>query len=479
MKRIAALLLLLAGCSVGPDYRPATPTQLGAPERFVSRSAEPVDPDLARWWRRFDDPVLTALIERAQGANLDVVQAAARLRQARESLVQSRAGQLPSLSASGGAGRNFNPGFPDSSSFSVQGDARWSADLFGGLRRQTEASRASLDAAGFSLANIRTAIAAELARNYVDARALGVRLGIARDTLRTQQDNFEIAGFRAQAGLVSSLDVEQARAQRAATAATIPTLMRSEAAARYRIAVLLGEAPGNVDRLFADAPVIPEPPESIAAGVPADLLRLRPDIRQAERNLAAQTARIGVAESQLYPALTLSGSLGSSASAIRTLGNLFSGNVFASLVQTIFDGGQLRSAVRQQRAATDESLAAYRSAVLGAFEDVENALVATDSARARATELAVQQDAAVYAAVLARSQYRAGLTDFRTLLDVERSLLSARDGLAGARADLASAAIQLYLAIGGGWDPTALDQGASIEPVSAASPVARRTVALL
>ena len=451
MKPIAALVLLLGGCSVGPDYRPATPADLGTPDRYVTRAAQHGDADLAAWWERFDDPVLTDLIVRAQAANLDVAQGAARLRQARESLVQARADRLPSVSASGGAGRNLNPGFPDSSSFSVQGDARWSADLLGGLRRQAEASRASLDAAGYSLANIRTAIAAELARNYVDARALGVRLDIARDTLRTQQDNFEIAGFRAQAGLVSSLDVEQARAQRAATAATIPTLIRSEAAARYRIAVLLGQAPGGVDRLFADAPVIPEPPASIAAGVPADLLRRRPDIRQAERTLASQSARIGVAESQLYPALTLSGSLGSSASAIRTLGNVFSGNIFASLAQTIFDGGRLRSVVRQQRAATDEAIAAYRSSVLNALEDVENALVAADSARARASALAVQQDASVNAAVLARSQYRAGLTDFRTLLDAERSLLSARDGLAGARADAANAAIQLYLALGGGW----------------------------
>lgn len=448
-------LLALAGCAVGPDYRPATPTQLGVPDKFVSGADSPARPDLGRWWERFSDPVLTELTERAFANNLDVVQAAARLKQARESLVQSRAQQLPNVGLTGGAGRNFNHGAPDTNNFSDQIDAQWSADLFGGLKRGTEASRAALEASGYSLADVQISIAAEVASNYVDARSLSARIVIARDTLRTEDDNLEIAGFRAQAGLVSSIDVEQARALRAQTAATIPVLIKSEAAARNRLSVLTGQAPGAVDQLFEGEAAIPAAPPTLTIGIPADTLRQRPDVRVAERNLAAATARIGVAQAQLYPSLTITGSVGSSAASLDDLTDFVTGNVFASLAHTIFDSGNLRSVVRARRAAADESFAAYKSAVLRALEDVENAVASRDSAKARAEELAIQAEASSNAAILARSNYRAGLTDFSTLLEAERSLLSARDGLASAQGDEARAVIQLYLALGGGWTPDA------------------------
>ena len=275
-----------------------------------------------------------------------------------------------------------------------------------------------------------------------------------RDTLRTQDDNLEIAGFRAQAGLVSSLDVEQARSQRAATAATIPSLVRAEAAARYRVAVLTGQAPGAVDARFLTSAAIPVPPTDIATGIPADVLRQRPDVRAAERQLAAATARIGVAQAQLYPALTLTANLQSQATALRTLTNIVTGGVFAQLAQTIFDAGRARSVVRQNRAATDEAFAGYKSTVLTALEDVENALATRDAAIARVAALTTQVDAATAVAVLARSNYRAGLSDFRTLLDAERTLLAARDGLAAAQGDRANAVVQLFLALGGGWTAT-------------------------
>ena len=446
------LALSVGGCAVGPNYRPVSPAALGVPDRYQLALPSP-GTDLSNWWNRFDDPLLGQLIVRATADNLDIAQSAARLRQARELLVQSRADQLPNIAASGSVGRNVSTGISDTTSFSTRIDAQWSADLFGGLRRNAQAARANFEAAGFSLEDIKTAIAAEVARNYIDYRTALARAAIAQDTLKTQDDNLEITNFRQQAGLVSSLDVEQARAQRAATAAAIPNLERAAASARYRLAVLTGTAPGALDSVLSAPGSIPKADSVVATGIPADVLRQRPDIRAAERNLAADTTRIGIAQAQLYPSFTLTGNVGSSALSLRTLTDVITGGVFASLAQTIFDGGRLRSVVRQSRARADESFAAYKSSVLGALEDVENALVARETVVARLIALTEQVDASTNAAVLARSSYRAGLSDFRTLLEAERTLLSARDGLAAAQGDRATALVQLYLALGGGWSP--------------------------
>ena len=200
---------------------------------------------------------------------------------------------------------------------------------------------------------------------------------------------------------------------------------------------------------------IPVGPIDIATGIPADTLRKRPDVRASERALAAATARIGVAQAQLFPALNLSGNVGTSALSLGSLGDVVTGGVFATLSQLIFDGGRRLASIRSARAVADGAFAAYRQTVLTALEDVENGLVALKSARDRETALGDAFEAANNAAILARSQYRAGLTDFQTLLDAERQLLSARDGLASAKADEANAIVQLYLALGGGWDPQA------------------------
>ena len=451
---ICTALALLGGCTLGPNYRMKSAPELGVPSTYVAGPAAPFA-DISHWWTAFDDPVLVALIDRATADNLDLAQSAERLVQAREALVQAGGARLPSLSGSASGGRNFNNQFGDSDSFSAGLNARWSVDLFGALRRGQEASAASLEAAGFDLAALRIAIASQVATNYVNYRAAVTRLAIARDTLRYQDDNLEIAGFRAQAGLVSSLDVEQARTQRAQTAASVPLLEQSMATARNQLSILTGAAPGAVDAELAPVVAIPAGPVSLAAGIPADTLRQRPDVRSSERQLAASTARIGVAKAQLYPQLTLTGNVGTSALSIGSLGDAVTGGLFGSLAQTIFQGGQLRSQVRSQQAAARGALAAYKSTVLGALQDVENGLVAIRTANDRARELAVAAEAANNAAILARSQYRAGLTDFRTLLTAEQSLLSARDGLANAKAAQATSLIQLYLALGGGWDPAA------------------------
>jgi NodT family efflux transporter outer membrane factor (OMF) lipoprotein len=446
---------LLSGCAAGPPYHPKSADALGVPEHYTAPANDAQPQELATWWNALDDAELSSLVDRALKANLDLAQAVARLRQARASLIAARADFFPSVSGQASAGRNLDNRLKDTSSFSAGANASWAVDLFGGTRRSVEASRADLQAAGYSLASVQTAVIAEVATNYVDLRAAQARLGIARDVLLTQQENYQIAGWRVQAGLVSSLDVEQARTQLAQTRATIPTLEQAVAGAQNRLAVLTGVAPGALaDELGMVGP-IPVGPIEIAAGIPADTLRKRPDVRASERTLAAATARIGVAQAQLFPALNLSGNVGTSALSLGRLGDVVTGGVFATLSQLIFDGGRRLASIRSARASAEGAFAAYRQTVLTALEDVENGLVALKSARDREGSLAEAFEAANNAAILARSQYRAGLTDFQTLLDAERQLLSARDGLASAKADEANAIVQLYLALGGGWNPQA------------------------
>lgn len=434
-----------------------------------SVAAAPQPEDLTRWWSSFDDPVLGQLVEQAAAANLDVAQAVARLRQAREALVISRSDFFPSVSGSGGYSRTeplkgggTTVTLPDGTvtttdsggrgSFSLGLDASYQFDLFGGVRRQVESSRAQYQAAGFDYATTLLSVESEVARNYVLARAYQAQLGNARASLTIQDDNLEIAGFRVQAGLVSSVDVEQARASRAQTAARIPSLEQQYNAAVSRIGVLTGQAPGALKPLLSTPRAIPSGPASVGADIPANVLRQRPDVRAAERDLAAATAQIGVAKAQLYPALSISGSLDTNAGGIGGLFNTITGGLFAGVSQAIFNGGRLNAQVRSSRAAADGAFAAYKSAVLTALEDIENAIVALQSAQERERQFAIALDAANNSAILARSQYRSGLTDFTTLNTQEGALISARDGLVQARSDKATALIALYTALGGGWD---------------------------
>ena len=447
-------VLLLGACTVGPNYRAPAPAALSVPDAYYGRAAQPAPAELARWWELFGDPLLTRLIGEASAGNLDLAQAGARLVQARESLVQARAGLVPTAGASAGAGRDFGPG-NDRTSFNVGADAAWEIDLFGRIRRGIEAAGADAESVYYDREALRVAIAAEVATNYIQARLAQERLALARDTLAIADDNLQIAGWRVEAGLVSSLDSEQARGARAQAAASIPAIETGFASATYRLAVLTGRAPGTLTAELAEAKAIPRGPADVAAGIPADTLRQRPDLRAAERSLAAQTARIGVAQAQLYPALRLSGNIGTSAFSLGGLFDAISGGIFSGLSQTLFDGGRLRSQLRSQQAATEGALAAYRQSVLTSLEDVENALLALRAARERQAEFAIALEAATNSAIMARIQYRSGLTDFRQLLEAERSLLSARDGLAGSRGDEALALVQLYRALGGGWDPAA------------------------
>jgi NodT family efflux transporter outer membrane factor (OMF) lipoprotein len=471
--RSLPLLALLAGCAVGPDYRPPSAAALKVPAQFVA--AHPAgEVDLARWWTGFNDPVLTQLVERSLAANLDIESAGARLRQARASLRGAQGELLPTLGASGSVSRSVgrdsgsvidpNSGTTistggDTTVFRAGLDAAWEADLFGGIRRNIEAARADAQASESNLHFTQLTVASEVGLNYLDARLAQTRLRIARENLASQSETLQIVGWRVQAGLVSSLDLEQARQLRAQTAASIPAIETSYAAAVNRIAVLLGEAPGAVTALIDPPTAIPLAPGAIA--IPAEVLQRRPDIAAAERTLAAETARIGVATAELYPALRLTGSFSGSATSLADLPSAAIGNLVSSITAPIFQGGRIRAAIEGQRASTDAALAAYRLSVLTALEDVENALTSLSAAERREREVIVSAEAARNAVLYARSQYRAGLIDFQSLLESERSLLSSQDSSASARADRATATVQLYKALGGGWEAAPMPATAS------------------
>jgi NodT family efflux transporter outer membrane factor (OMF) lipoprotein len=453
---------------VGPNYHPPSPEVLKIPDQFQASSAivpEQDMVDLAHWWDSFEDPVLSQLVERAFAGNLDVDAAGARLRQARATLRATQGQLLPTLNASGVVSRSIGNQRAviidptngqavatggDTTIYRPTFDVSWEADLFGGIRRSVEAARASAQASEATLRFTQASIASEVALNYIDARLAQSRLRIARENLSSQDDTLELVGWRQKAGLVSSLDYEQARQLRAQTAATIPTFENDYNTAVNHIAVLLGEAPGAVTALIDPPASIPLAP-GVGAPIPAQMIQRRPDVAQAERALAAEVARIGVQTAQLYPALQLQGSFSGSATSVAAAFSNGIGNVAAAITAPIFEGGRIRAAIHGQRASADAAFDAYRKAVLTALEETENALKGRDVADRREGDLKVSYEAANNAASYARLQYRSGLIDFQSVLDAERTLLSSQDATASARAARASATIQLYKALGGGW----------------------------
>lgn len=461
--RCVLLPLLVAGCkAVGPDYA-APSSVLPAAWRGSEPAAAERRPDeaLGRWWSTLRDPVLADLVAVAQTNNLDVAQAEARLRKARAERRVSRAGLFPTVDASGSASRSRGSekaGAGGTSTLYENGfDASWELDVFGAKRRAVEAAEASLQASEEDLRDVQVSLVAEVAQEYVSYRAYCARLAITETNLASQTETYAIARWRQQANLVTQLDVDQARLSLEQTRAKIPALRTSRDQAEHQLALLLGLAPGALaGRLVATRPV-PATDERIAVGVPADVLRRRPDIRKAERNLAAQTAEIGVAQAARYPTFTLSGSVGLEA--------LRAGDLYAVAARTasgaakagwtLFDGGKLKAQVAAEEASRDELLGAYREAVLTALKDVEDALTAFANEQARRRSLADAVEAGRSAFLLARNKYESGLIDFETVLSTQQSLLSAEDSLASSEADAVTDLIQLYKALGGGWEPLA------------------------
>ncbi|MDE1467792.1 efflux transporter outer membrane subunit [Aurantiacibacter sp. D1-12] len=447
----APALLALGACTTPVGDIPES--TLSMPSDWVQTDAELVATDLTEYWTMLGDPLLTEFVEQAIIENRDLAQSAARLDQARASLVQARAGYFPSLSGNGGVTRDVGDRARDGVLFNLGAEASWELDLFGQISGNVAAAQADFAAAGYSLADLQRVIVGQVAISTINARATAEQLAIARSTLEYQNDNLQIARWRNQAGLVSSLDVEQARAQRAATAASIPQLESSLVATANAISTLIGEPPGRVlTMIHADAETrVPTPPQLAGFEAPAAVLSRRPDVRAAEATLLSSSARIGVVRAELLPLVRLRGSIGTGPVNLSNLFDIISGNIFSSISQLLFDGGRTAARVDSAEAGARASLAAWEKSILSALEEVENAAVSQRTADERVAIQLEAVDAAENSAFLARSQYQAGLTDFRTLLSVENQLLSARNGLVGAEADRAIAFVRLTQALGGGW----------------------------
>jgi NodT family efflux transporter outer membrane factor (OMF) lipoprotein len=443
--------LAIAGCA-SPQLAAPDPG-MAIPASWAVSDPASASLDLTAYWRMLDDPLLSEFVETALVNNLDLAQSAARLRQARAQLSGARAGYLPQLSGSGRTQRDFGDLAPDDLLFSLGADASWEVDLFGRIGADVAASEADLAAAGYSLADLRRIIAGQVALATISARATALQLAIARDTLAYQDENLQIARWRVEAGLVSSLDVEQARGQRAQTAASIPLLEGNLVATANGISTLIGEPPGRVLEAFEGSDFVPQPPALAGFEAPAEVLRRRPDVRAAEASLLASTARIDGARAQLLPLVRLGGNIGTSSRGIDSLFDVITGGLFGTVSQLIFDGGRTRAQIDSAEAAAEGSLAAWRLSILGALEDVETSAVDLDKAGERVIIFAEAHEAANNSALLARSLYQAGLTDFRNLLTSENQLLSARNSEVSARAERASAFVRLTQALGGGWAP--------------------------
>lgn len=453
---IAALALLscgLAACAGQVSETDLPPTNIALPGQWSADNA-PDESDISRYWQSLDDPLLTQFVDQAAKNNLDIAQAAARLAQARANLSSARAAYLPQLSPQFGAQRDVGDFASKTVQYSVSANASWELDLFGRIGNSVGAARADLAASGFSLSDVQRLVIGNVALATISARSTAQQLAIARDTLTNQDDNLQIARWRLQAGLVPSLDVEQARVQRSQTAASIPALESNLAATANAISTLIGEPPGHVLAMLQTAAPVPTPPAALGLAAPATVLRRRPDVRAAEYALLAASKRVGVAKSQLLPLVQLSGSVGTGSTSLTNLFNIITGNLFGGITQLFFDGGRTQAQIRGAKAAADGALAAWRQTILQALEDVETSGADLRASRARVALLADAQDAAENAAVLARSQYQAGLTDFQTLLTAENQLLSARNSLVAAEAQRASAFVRLTQALGGGWTET-------------------------
>ncbi|WP_289020874.1 efflux RND transporter permease subunit [Desulfobacter postgatei] len=451
-KHLSMLLFLLpmfmVGCmTVGPDYQ-----QPSLPDIPDARN---IEVDVAQWWTQFNDPMLTDMVQRALGNNHDLKTAVARVRQARAQLARTQAAYGPTVDLSGSVNHSDSSanGLSDTGSttlYSTGFDAVWEIDLFGGTRRSVEAAVADWEAIRVGLDDVRVSVAAETAIAYLSVRTYQHRLTVSQANLEAQQETFEILADRFNAGLSSGLAVQQARYNLESTRAEIPILEAGLESARNALSVLLGEVPGNLK-----IPGIDRIPQSNLAldGIPADLLRRRPDVQRAERELAAQTARIGVAVADLYPKFTLTGSIGLESLASSTLFHSDSGkySIIPGIRWPIFYSGSIRNNIKIQEAVQEQYLYAYESAVLNGVQEVRDALMDYRKEKERGASLRVAVEAARAAEALAQDQYRNGLSDFNNVLDAQRSLLSFQETLAVSEGTVSRNAIRLYKALGGGW----------------------------
>jgi NodT family efflux transporter outer membrane factor (OMF) lipoprotein len=481
---VPGVLTLLAGCAVGPDFRkPETPVPaawVGQGQATGSREsiATPGPVELVDWWKSFDDPTLTSLIERAIESNLDLRQAEARIRQARATQGVTASGLWPEIDATGSYRRSGSGGGSTSTSggqatsqngavssgggprgsvanlFQVGLDASWELDIFGGTRRNIEASDADFQAAVEDRRDVLVSLVSEVGNDYLNLRGLQQQIIIARKNLSAQKHTAEITRKRFEAGFVGKLDVANAYAQVATTESQIPVFESAAQGTIYSLSVLLGREPAALaEELASDAPIPSTPPE-IPVGLPSDLIRRRPDIRKVEAQLHAATVRIGVATADLFPKFSLTGSAGFTSTDISTLLN-WTSRVWSygpSVTWPIFTAGRIRWNIEVQKAVKEQTLAAYEKAVLTALKDVETALVAYAKEQDHRNSLIEAVESNRTAVDLSMKLYVAGKIDFLNVLVAQRALNISEDALVQSTRSLATDLIALYKALGGGWE---------------------------
>lgn len=466
---VAALAAaMLAGCAVGPDYRQPDGVG-GAPvaASFVNDSttgaADADESRLANFWTLFGDRQLDDLVNEALVHNHDLRIAIANLRAVRALRQQSVFDLFPTVTADGsyvhalesqaqlpGVARSAREGDSVSAGF----DASWELDFFGRVRRKVEAATADEAASAAGVNDAQVSIVAEVARNYCVLRGLQSQLSVAERNAENQKQVLALTQVRLEAGRGNELDTARAESQLRTTEATIPPLHAAIATTLYRLAVLTGRQPGALDAALVAPQPLPEVVAPTTIGSPAALLRRRPDVRIAERNLAASTARIGVAVGDLFPRVTFIGVIGYNARSVGDLGRAGSETYSfgPSISWAAFDLGRVAERIRQARAQNESQLAAYERTVLTALEETEGALVSYHETRERAVRLAAAASASEKAERLARQRFEAGLIDFLSVLQAESDLLAAQNAVAQTETDLATATIAIYKALGGGWD---------------------------
>ena len=440
-----AASLALAGCANPAPHTGTSDADLVA-TRAVASAQGP-------WWDDFRDPLLSQLVNQALQANTNIRSAQASLQQARALRDVSVANAGPNVTLSGSGQRSKADGVAASNNFTAGLDATWEADIFGANRASINATEADAQAAQASLRDVQVSMAAEVALAYLQLRGYQAQLTIAKNNLASQQETLQITQWRAQAGLVTSLEVEQAQTAAAQTAAQIPSLQTSLAQTRHSLALLTGQRPLDLDPLLLPERAVPQASSTVTQQIPAETLRQRADVRAAEYRIRAALARVDAADAERYPSFSLGGSLSLSALTLAGLSNgvTVASSLLGSVSVPLIDGGAAKSQVLAQEAALEQTRAAYQNTVLTALKEVEDALIALKNDRNRLVLLQLAADSARNADLLAQNRFASGLIDFQTVLQTQRTLLSAQDSVASLQAGLGADHVRLVKALGGGW----------------------------
>ncbi len=467
-KLLIVILLLTAGCTaVGPDYNKP---DLDPPKSWHQVSDPALLPDktkIRKWWTVFNDPTLNMLIQNATKQNLDLKVAVATVEEARAQLGVARGDYLPSITAEGSGTREESRGTQMNSDgildtyYSTGTDVSWELDLFGRIKRSVQAATAEFQATEEDRVDVMISLYAQVASTYINVRTLQARLKTALENIRSQKEILELTKSRFKHGLATDLDVAQAEQVLANTKSEVPPLRIQLIEEKNNLSTLLGRPPSSLGKILKHSKPIPMPPDKITTGVPADLLRQRPDLRGAERRLAAQTARIGMTKAELYPILSLTGNLNYKNTELHDMfvpgTRAFSFGPFLSW--NIFNSGKIREQIKVEDARARQALFIYEQTLLTALSEVEDAMTGYIEQQTRLKALKDSVQASTRYLHLAEKLYKDGLSDFQNVLDAQRELFLAEDNLDKAKGNSAQYIVTLYKALGGGWDPETRKSG--------------------